>query len=212
MFTSALPGEGKTFCAINYAAACAQQGLRTLLIDADLRLRSVARVLLSDDSREGVADILRDQTDWRDCVQTTRVAGLSVISAGQRVPNPLELLAGGRFDMLLHEVRQQFDRVIIDSAPVNAVSDPLLLAKGTEAVCLVVRYGRTSRHAAARALEKLRDAEANVCGYVLDGVPTDARLAAYYGYSAGEYGKGVYGADEIVAITEAPNHAKAGAQ
>ena len=211
MFTSALPGEGKTFCAINYGAACAQQGLRTLLIDADLRLRSVARVLLSDDSHEGVADILRDQTDGSACVQNTRVAGLSVISAGHRVPNPLELLASGCFHIFVRAVRQQFDRVIIDSAPVNAVSDSLLLAKEAEAVCLVVRYGHTSRHAAARAVEKLRDAEANLRGYVLNGVPADARLAAYYNYSAGEYGKGVYGAEEIVAITEAPNHAKAGA-
>ena len=211
MFTSALPGEGKTFCAINYSAACAQQGLRTLLVDADLRLRSVARVLLSDDSHEGVADILRDQTDWNACVQNTRVAGLSVISAGHRVPNPLELLASGCFHIFVRAVRQQFDRVIIDSAPVNAVSDSLLLAKEAEAVCLVVRYGHTSRHAAARAVEKLRDAEANLRGYVLNGVPADARLAAYYNYSAGEYGKGVYGAEEIVAITEAPNHAKAGA-
>jgi capsular exopolysaccharide synthesis family protein len=211
MFTSALPGEGKTFCAINYSAACAQQGLRTLLVDADLRLRSVARVLLSDDSHEGVADILRDQTDWNACVQNTRVAGLSVISAGHRVPNPLELLASGWLHIFVRGVRQQFDRVIIDSAPVNAVSDSLLLAKEAEAVCLVVRYGHTSRHAAARAVEKLRDAEANLRGYVLNGVPADARLAAYYDYSVGEYGKGVYGAEEIVAITEAPNHAEAGA-
>ena len=144
-------------------------------------------------------------------MQNTRVAGLSVISAGHRVPNPLELLASGCFHIFVRAVRQQFDRVIIDSAPVNAVSDSLLLAKEAEAVCLVVRYGHTSRHAAARAVEKLRDAEANLRGYVLNGVPADARLAAYYNYSAGEYGKGVYGAEEIVAITEAPNHAKAGA-
>jgi succinoglycan biosynthesis transport protein ExoP len=211
MFTSALPGEGKTFCAINYGAACAQQGLRTLLVDADLRLRSVARILLSDESDEGVADILRDQTDWNACVQNTRLAGLSVISAGHRVPNPLELLASGWFHKFVRAVRQQFDRVIIDSAPVNAVSDSLLVAKEVEAVCLVVRYGHTSRNAAARAVEKLRDAEANLGGYVLNGVPADARLAAYYGYSAGGYGKGVYGAEEIVSITEAPNQAKAGA-
>jgi succinoglycan biosynthesis transport protein ExoP len=211
MFTSALAGEGKTFCAINYGAACAQQGLQTLLIDADLRLRSVARVLLADDGGEGVADILRDEVDWDACVQTTRVVGLSVISAGRRAPNPLELLASGRFHLLLRTVRQQFNRVIIDSAPVNAVSDSLLLAKEVEEVCLVVRYGRTPRHAAARAEQKLRDAGANIRGYVLNAVPGDARLAAYYDYSAGEYGKGVYGADEIVAITEAPNHAKAGA-
>jgi Mrp family chromosome partitioning ATPase len=134
-----------------------------------------------------------------------------VISAGCRVPNPLELLANGGFQMLLQEVRQQFERVIIDTAPVNAVSDSLLLAKEAEAVCLVVRYGRTSRHAGARALEKLRDAGANIRGYVLNGVPADARLAAYYDYSAGQYGNGVYGAEEIVAITESPKHAKAGA-
>ena len=64
---------------------------------------------------------------------------------------------------------------------------------------------------ARESVEKLRDAEANLRGYVLNGVPADARLAAYYDNSAGEYGKGVYGAEEIVAITEAPNHAKAGA-
>lgn len=212
MFTSALPGEGKTFCAINYAAACAQQGLPTLLIDADLRLRSVARALLCDDSREGVADILRDEADWQSCVQTTQIAGLSVISAGHRVPNPLELLASGWFHIFLRTVRMQFNRVIIDSAPVNAVSDSLLLAKESEAVCLIVRYGRTSPHAALRAVEKLRDAGASLRGYVLNGVPADARLAAYYDYSAGAYGKGVYGAEEVIAITEAPDHANAGAQ
>ena len=117
----------------------------------------------------------------------------------------------------MREAQDRFGAEAIDSWIVSMTGDVadllavLLLAKEAEAVCLVVRYGHTSRHAAARAVEKLRDAEANLRGYVLNGVPADARLAAYYNYSAGEYGKGVYGAEEIVAITEAPNHAKAGA-
>jgi polysaccharide biosynthesis transport protein len=202
LFTSALPDEGKSFCAINYAAACAQQNLRTLLVDADLRFRSIGRMLLSDDTRPGVVELLRSESILDVCTQETSIAGLAVLTAGHRAPNPLELLAGNEFHELIEEAKGKFDRIVIDSAPVNAVSDSLLLMKSAETVCMVVRAGRTPQNAVLRALEKLKEAGANLRGFVLNQVPANAKLAAYYGYPIGRYGKGVYGAEEIGTIAE----------
>jgi len=204
LFTSALSGEGKSFCAINYAVACAQQGLRTLLIDADLRLRSLGRVLLSDDTRPGVTDLVSGESILDVCIQHTNIAGFSLLTAGRRAPNPLELLAGNEFNELIEKLKLMFDRVVIDSAPVNAVSDSLLLVKNVGAVCFVVRSGRTPRKAALRAIEKLREAGARLCGFVLNGVTADNKLAAYYGYAVGGYGVGVYGAEDMANISEPP--------
>jgi succinoglycan biosynthesis transport protein ExoP len=212
LFASALPDEGKTFCAINYAAACAQQNLRTLLIDGDLRLRSIGPRLLSDDTRPGVVDLLRKESSllpsihftsaFDVCIQQTSIANLFVLTAGVRVPNPLEWLAGNDFHKLIEEAKGKFDRIIIDSAPVNAVSDSLLLVSSVNAVCFVLRAGHTPRNAAVRAVEKLEKAGASLLGFVLNRVPVDAKLAAYYGYTADHYGKGVYGAKEIAAVSE----------
>jgi capsular exopolysaccharide synthesis family protein len=176
LFTSALPGEGKSFCSTNYAIALAHQGLRTLLIDADLRLPTLGRIFFKTAFQQGVTEVLAGNIPLAEACQPTSVEGLDILTAGHRAPNPAELLSGSAFGDLVRDARQKYDRVVIDSAPVNAVSDSLLLLKYVQTVCLVTESG------------------SRPVGFVLNRLPPHGGANYYYYYSAGEYGKGVYGA------------------
>jgi receptor protein-tyrosine kinase/non-specific protein-tyrosine kinase len=112
-------------------------------------------------------------------------------------PNPAELLAQGGFSELLREALTQFDRVVVDSAPITAVSDTLLIAKEAHTVCVVVRAGRTPRRAVARSIKLLRNARGLISGVVLNCLPRRRRTGygyySYYDYAY--YGK--YSRDEV---------------
>ncbi len=197
LFASAVPGEGKTFCAINYSVALAQQGFRTLLIDADLRLPSVARAFFGGEQPRGVTDVLSRRTGMRDAVCTTDIENLWVLPAGPSVPNPAEIVGNADIADFLRAARQDFDRVVIDTSPVHAVSETAFFASHVDALCLVVRAGHTPAAAIARALQKLRQSGARVAGIVLNGLPV--RGASYYHYQAAGYGRDeVYGASAAV--------------
>jgi Mrp family chromosome partitioning ATPase len=116
------------------------------------------------------------------------------MTAGNRAPNPAELLSGGGFGELLELALTKFDRVVIDSAPVNAVADSLLLVRHVQSVCLVIHAAKTPSKAAVRACQKLTEAGGRPVGFILNRLPAHGGAGYYYHYSAGEYGKGVYGA------------------
>jgi capsular exopolysaccharide synthesis family protein len=194
LFTSALPGEGKSFCSTNYAISLAHQGLRTLLIDADLRLPTLGRTFFKNAFHQGVSEVLTGNCSLAEECQTSGVDGLHIMTAGHRAPNPAELLAGASFGDLVRDARLKYDRVVIDSAPVNAVSDSLLLLKHVQTVCLVIHAGKTARKAVLRAVQRLTESGSRPVGFVLNRLPPHSGANYYYHYSAGEYGKGVYGA------------------
>ena len=194
LFTSAIPGEGKSFCAINHAVSLAQQGLRTLLVDADLRLPSVGPILLGKDDAPGVTDVLRKKCGLGDAIILTEIENLSVLPSGLRVSNPAELIAGSSVATLIEQAAELFDRVVIDTAPVHAVAETLLLVPHAAAVILVARAARTPHAVVARALQRLRESGGRVAGLILNGLP--ARHGGYhYHYNAPGYGRDeVYGA------------------
>jgi len=196
LFTSAVPGEGKSYCATSYAIALAQQGLRTLLIDADMRLPALDRLFFDSKTHSGVADVLLDRASLREAVQASGQPKLSVLTAGIRPRQPAELLASQRFTEMIREAANEYDRVVIDTAPVNAVSDTLLLVRSVDSVVLVVHAARTPRNAVARGRQKLADAGAPLAGVVLNQLPQGSGRDYYYHYSSGSYGEGVYGASE----------------
>lgn len=203
LFASAIPAEGKSFCAINCAVAFAQQGLRTLLIDADLRLPTVERILLKTQDEPGLSDLLLGHTHLGKAIHLTGIKNLSVMPAGKRVPNLAELFGRSELPAFLQGVAVGFDRVVIDSAPVLAVSDTLLLAPHAGTVCLVVRARTTPGPAAVRAVEKLRESGAKIAGFVLNALPI-RNGGYYYHYQAPGYGSDeVYGASAALA-DEAP--------
>ena len=127
LFTSALPSEGKSFCAINCAVAFAQQGVKTLLIDADLRSPSIERVFFNEAFYEaaikGLTEILTDETILDEATEPTTIDNLYVLCAGHQVFTPAELLASEACGRLIQEATAKFDRVVINSAPIQMVSD-----------------------------------------------------------------------------------------
>jgi len=195
LVTSAIPGEGKTFTSSNFAATLAQQDFRTLLIDADLRKPSVSKLLFGENLKPGLSEVLMGTASASEATVATAIPNLWVMPAGGIAPNPSELLAQPRLAELLERVRNEYDRVVIDSSPVLAVRDPLLLAKYVEAACLIVRAGHSPAKATMQAVRLLSEAGAPTMGVVLNSVRQGS--GAYYAYSYRTYGtygaKGVYG-------------------
>ena len=186
LFTSALPSEGKSFCAINCAIAFAQQRLETLLIDADLRLPSIERVFFNKAVDEaplkGLTEVLAGEAILDEAVQSTRINKLSVLCAGQRIFTPAELLASETCEQLILEATEIFDRVVINSAPIQAVSDTLLLARHVEGICLVISP-QTSAEIVFQAVQKLGHARSKLIGFVFDRVSLRHDADYTYPYS-----------------------------
>jgi polysaccharide biosynthesis transport protein len=189
LFTSANPGEGKTYCSLNCGAALAQLGLRTLLIDADLRRPNLTKALLAGTKTPGLSDCLTGNATFMDCCRPTSTENLFVLGSGERVSNPAELLAAGDLTGLLKEAMLYFDRVVLDSAPINAVSDTQLIAKEIESVCLVIRAGKTPRRAIVRACGLLERATHSPDAVVLNRMVRRSRDDYYFARYAGMYVK-----------------------
>lgn len=196
LFTSALPSEGKTFCSSNFSITLAQQGFSTLLIDADLRKPRVSTVFFGEHRKPGLGEVLSGQVALDEAIQKTDIEGLNILTAGGRAPNPSELLALETLPALIAEALQTYDRVVIDTAPVLAVSDGLLIAAYVDAVCVVLRAFKTPRKNVVRAIKALSEINCKPVGTILNFLPTGS--GSYYYYSGRYYGsyhsKGVYGA------------------
>jgi capsular exopolysaccharide synthesis family protein len=189
LFTSALPSEGKTFCSLNYALSLAHQGLRTLIIDCDLRRPMVEKLLLNNNQRNfGLTDLLTAQKTFAQAVRPAGPQNLYFMPSGTQTPNPSELLAHVGISAVLEEALRHFDRVVVDSAPIHAVSDTLLIVDAIQTVCLVVRAGKTPRNSVRRALDMLRHAEAPIGGVILNLLPRSRQGGYYYYDSYYDYG------------------------
>jgi succinoglycan biosynthesis transport protein ExoP len=212
LFTSALPNEGKSFTSVNYALALAQQGHRVLLVDGDLRRPSIHKVFrgVLPDTKEmpGVVDYLVGAVELKNAIHLvatidSEVTGaarfrstaskpgqLFVLAGGQRAPNPAELLSDECFKGLTTEAASAFDRVVIDSAPILAVSDTLLMVPHVQTTCMVVRAAKTPRNAVNRALTLLAATRVRPAGLVLNRLPRRRGSGYYYYYASHGYGAG----------------------
>jgi len=182
LLTSANPGEGKTTCAYNYAVALSSQGLRTLLIDGDLR-RSQLTDLMHGGKGPGLSDVLVGKCSLADACRTTRHENLYLMSAGSVTGGTAELADSHKVGALLQEAGPRFDRIVIDSPPINAVSDALLIAPHVLINCLVIHSGVSPKLAVERACKLLKQVNRGVIGAILNQVGTDPRSAHQcYGY------------------------------
>jgi len=193
LVTSSGPEEGKSVVAANLATALAQAGLRTVLLDADMRRPRIHHIF-GLHPREGLAGaLLAGSTDGR--LQPTEVEGLSILPVGEKPPNPVELLGSQRMRELREELRKSFDAIVVDSPPALIGADAAVLAQMVDGVLLVVNAGETRRDMARQAVESLRQVGANVIGVVLNRVPT-RRGGYYYYYPYYHYYQGYYGEEE----------------
>ncbi len=170
LVTSPAPEEGKSLTAANLAAAYTRAGKRVILVDADLHRPSQQRLFRLRNNWGLTLALFDNQMAISHLLQETTIPGLQVMTTGPLPPNPAELLGSRRMQEIMLELREQADIVIIDSPPISAVSDALILTNQSDGVLLVVKAGKTSRTLARKALNTLRQVKASVIGTVYNGV------------------------------------------
>lgn len=189
LVTSPGPLEGKSVTLANMGVVFAQNGLRTILVDSDLR-RPVLHRIFQLPNRMGLSNLLlapvTKLTD--EVIQPTKVDNLRVITSGPLPPNPSELLGSARLSQLMAELHSVADVVLFDSPPVLSATDAALLANRLDGTILVTDSGRTRREAALRSIDQLQHAGANLLGGVLNRL--QKKTGAYYYY----YNKGYHSA------------------
>ena len=178
LMTSSVPGEGKTTTSSNLAEAFGQME-KTLLIDADMRRPTVAKKLGLPTGGLGLSSAVAYPDTLDECIQHVEDLGIDVIPAGPVPPNPLELLASKSFRELLETLRGRYQRIIIDSAPMHAVSDALYLLTLVDGVVYVVKADETRDKLIKSGMTRLEDSNARVLGVVLNQI--DLHKEARYG-------------------------------
>ncbi|MFH1808556.1 MAG: polysaccharide biosynthesis tyrosine autokinase [Pseudomonadota bacterium] len=190
--TSAGPQEGKTTVANALAITMAQAGSRVLIVDTDMR-RPRLHKAYGVSNEVGVSSLIVGEATLVDAVKHTEIPGLDILPCGPIPPNPAEMLMSEAFKALRDQLAGQYERVIYDSPPVGAVTDPVILGTQTDGVVLVLKGGRTTKDIAQQCLRALRDANVRILGAVVNDLDIESRKYGYYYYSYYKKYGGYYG-------------------
>ncbi|MBR7122304.1 MAG: CpsD/CapB family tyrosine-protein kinase [Oscillospiraceae bacterium] len=172
--TSSTPGEGKSITLLNLALSIAEAGQKVLLIDADLRKPAQAR-LMNETATPGLSNYLVDMTDAKTIIHKDICPNLDMIFSGDIPPNPSELLETGKFIELIEEQSKAYEYILLDTPPVNLVSDACLIASHLDGVLVLVRQGMARKDTLKRVIDNLQFAGAKILGFVLNGVAHDEK-------------------------------------
>jgi tyrosine-protein kinase Etk/Wzc len=189
IFTSPAAGDGKSTSVVNLAIALVQQGKRVIVLDGDMR-RGGLHKLLNGVQTPGLSEILVGQADFDSTVQSLALESfgtVDLLATGVVPPNPAELLASPRFRALIESLRPRYDAVLIDSPPINLVTDAAIIGRETDGAVVVARAAKTTGGELAHAIGQLRQVQVPVTGMILNdyNAKRDAgyNAAYYYGYS-----------------------------
>jgi succinoglycan biosynthesis transport protein ExoP len=180
LITSPRSGDGKSTSASNFAISLAQTGRKVLLIDGDLR-KPTQHHIHNLSNTLGMSDLLTDRFSYSDVIKRTTVATLDLITAGDELPNPAELLTSSRLPELIERLRALYDFVVVDSPPILAVTDPAILSAVTDGVILIVRANTLRHHDAEATLEQINSLGTSVLGMVVNATVQEQTA---YGYGA----------------------------
>lgn len=186
LVTSAVPNEGKTTVTSNLAITMALAGARVLLADCDLRRGGVSE-LFKLPTTPGLSEVLRGKQHWRDAVQETGVRGLDLLARGEVFDQTSEVLLSKTAEEMLHEMGDEYDYVIFDSAPVLVADDTASFAPKLDTVLFVVRLSSTMARLTGKALDLLYDRQVNVGGVILNRSTTNLKEYTYYNYASYYY-------------------------
>ena len=186
--TSALPGEGKSYTVYNLGLAFAATGLKTLIIDADLR-RPRQHALFRAAREDGLADVLVGLKSFEDALVTHPVEpNLTLLAAGRQSPLAAELLGSGEIEKVIETARERFDLVLIDTPPTLPVADAIIVGTHCDGTIGVLRAGRTSRKALQRLVLTLARNRIHILGMVIEAVDMSAtEYRSVYGYNVQSY-------------------------
>jgi succinoglycan biosynthesis transport protein ExoP len=180
LVTSTTPNEGKTTTAANLAVAMAQMGERVLLIDTDMRRHNMHKVF-GIENLIGISDMIVDHTNSDTGIRNlTQIPNLSVITGGTLAPNPSELLGSNNMRQLLSALRERFDRIILDSPPLMAFSDCLVMSRLADGVVFVIHGGVTGRGNIKKTTDAIANVQGRILGVVLNNVDMSKQSSYYY--------------------------------
>ncbi|WP_257314234.1 polysaccharide biosynthesis tyrosine autokinase [Geothrix fuzhouensis] len=183
LITGPAPTIGKTFLSANFAALLAQSGTRVLVVDGDLRKGLLHRPFGLLERGEGLSEILSGKADWKAVLHPEVVPGLDLITTGTLPPNPAELLMTSRLPDFLQQVSAAYDLILIDAAPVLAVTDPVILAKNVGTVLLIAKARAHSLEELQIALQRFESGGVKVNGCIFNDVTAIKVGYQYYRYA-----------------------------
>jgi succinoglycan biosynthesis transport protein ExoP len=180
--TSTIPSEGKSLVASNLAIVHAQTGLKTLLVDADLRRPSVHKAYQLHSPVGLSAFLSKEVNRFEDLVHHTEVPNLDVVCCGAVPTTPSELIGSPRMAEFLQLMREKYDRVVLDCPPISAVSDPLIISAMSDGVVYVTKFNKIRREHGRRSVQRIQDAGIHILGVVVNDIDFEGRDSYYYSY------------------------------
>ena len=178
--TSGVSGEGKSITLLNLAISIGQTGKKVLLIDADMRRPSVARLLI-EQATPGLSEYLAKEASQEEVIRKEIYPNVDVIFSGELPPNPSELLSSEQMQELIENNTEKYDYILVDTPPVGAVTDACIVANLLDGVLLLVWQNRSHRDVVKKAVHSLQLTGANILGYVFNGVlPEKKKYYRYY--------------------------------
>jgi len=187
LVTSSVPGEGKSTTSLNLAYSLSQME-RTLLIDCDLRRPTIAKAINLPKDHAGLSSMIAGTVPAKECIQRRAIEELDVICSGPMPDQPLELLSSARFAKIIEQLSTHYDRIVLDCAPTQAVSDALVLSQLSDAVVYNVKSHDTSIELVKRGLHRLSQVNAKIAGVLITQVDIDKIVS----YGGDHYYQGYY--------------------
>lgn len=178
--TSGTPGEGKSITLVNLAISIAEAGDRVLLIDADLRRPALSRLML-EKAAPGLSNTLAGLVPAEEAIRENMYPNLDIIFSGDIPPNPSELLGSERMKELIDAMSEKYDYILVDTPPVNVVSDACIVADLLDGVLMLARKDQSKKDDIKRAVDSLRLTGAKLLGFVLNGA--ELEIDKSYGYN-----------------------------
>lgn len=183
LFTSAAPNAGKSFISANFAAVAAQSGQRVCLVDGDLRRGTLRKYFGVDRSHPGLAQVISGETHLDDALVDLPLENLTVLTSGRFPPNPAELLMREDLGQIINRLDEEFDLIIVDSPPVMAVTDAVIISRAVGATIFIARAGLTHPGEVQATMKILSASGTKISGAILNGFdPKRARGPYGYGY------------------------------
>lgn len=175
--TSTSPSEGKSFVTTNLALTFAIHGEKTLVVDGDLRMPNVAKSLEIDDN-QGINQVFDNEITMDDAIVKELYPNLDVLTAGGKSKNPTQILNSPRYEQMIHELRERYDRILIDSPPIGAVSDVLTILPHADGIIYTIKFNAVKRKTAKANLRRIIESNTPVFGAILNQI--SVAVASYY--------------------------------